>query len=503
MKKLYTLLSAAALTILVAKAQNVGIGTATPNLRMDIEGGYGARESSAAPGAGGISIPANVSTFRILDGGAGSGPISVTAPGENGQRLALFNQHATRPASFAGTTIPPGGTGYFIYVGGAWRYFGGNPSSTAWNIIGNAGTTPAANFIGTTDDQGLSVRTFGAERMRIHRIGTTTTAMVWVNAPSPFPLDDVFSANANNVDGLSGVSGYNMVTTGSAITAGVFGMVNRAAFAAAVQGENPATDGTGVRGFAGTGGTGVEGYSPGTAAFGVWGLADVGASAATGGSGVVGTAGSAVFYATGSGGSFCTDKAVSQSTGVLGMYAGNTPLCFGVYGYNSRAVGNQNIGVLGSYNTASFGVGVHGIAFGGAFIPATNIDYAVVGSGGNYAGFFTTNTTTNAAVLGAIGAASFVAGSGGSFSSNVANSCGVFGVSTGTGLSAGVRGQGPTSGAGVVGHNGTAIVFGGSGGSFNSSNANSAGVYASASGLNSDGVLAVATGTGTGANASF
>ena len=484
---------------------NVGIGMATPNLRLDVLGGYGSRESSAAPTALGISIPNNVSTFRILNGGVGSGAIAVTATGFDGQRLVIFNQHATRQATFAGVTIAAaGGTGNFVFIDNAWRYFGGSPSSTAWNITGNNGTTPAANYLGTIDDQGLSIRSFATERMRIHRIGATSTASVWVNAVSPFPSDDVFSSNANAVDGLSGVAGYNLVTTGTTISAGVFGMANRAAAAAGVQGENAANVGTGVRGFGNTGGTGVEGYSPGTDGFGIWGLADAGTTAATGGVGVNGFTGAAGLALRGSGGSFSTDKALAQTAGAFGVYAGNTALCIGVQGYNNRSTGNQNIGVLGNYNTAAYGVGVHGISYTGGFVPATNVDYAVVGSGGNYAGYFTTGLTTNAAVLGGVGITSFVAGSGGAFASNVAASCGLLGVTTGTGTSVGVRGQGVASGAAVLGGNGVSVIFAGAGGTFSSNVNSGAAAYGYSSGANAaDGLIGIATGTGTGANACF
>jgi hypothetical protein len=54
---------------------------------------------------------------------------------------------------------------------------GGYTANAFWNAAGNAGTTPAANFVGTTDSQPLAFRVAGAEAMRISangRIGIGT-----------------------------------------------------------------------------------------------------------------------------------------------------------------------------------------------------------------------------------------------------------------------------------------------------------------------------------------
>jgi hypothetical protein len=52
-------------------------------------------------------------------------------------------------------------------------------TATGWNTAGNTGTTPATNFIGTTDNQPLTIRTNNTEQMRVTAagyvgIGTTT-----------------------------------------------------------------------------------------------------------------------------------------------------------------------------------------------------------------------------------------------------------------------------------------------------------------------------------------
>jgi hypothetical protein len=52
-------------------------------------------------------------------------------------------------------------------------------ASSFWNTLGNAGTAPATNFIGTTDNQGLAIRTNNTEKVRIApggNVGIGTTA---------------------------------------------------------------------------------------------------------------------------------------------------------------------------------------------------------------------------------------------------------------------------------------------------------------------------------------
>ncbi len=55
------------------------------------------------------------------------------------------------------------------------------PVALAWNLTGNAGTNPATDFLGTTDNQPLVIRTKNTEAMRVTAagavgIGTTTPA---------------------------------------------------------------------------------------------------------------------------------------------------------------------------------------------------------------------------------------------------------------------------------------------------------------------------------------
>lgn len=102
-----------------------------------------------------------------------------------------------------------------------------NPTSVvnAWLVNGNAGTSVATNFLGTTDNVSMAFRTFNLERMRI-----TNGGQVVVNNTTP-AAGDVFSAYAtggnyavNGYTSGSGSAGYFLSSgTGTAVTAYVSG----------------------------------------------------------------------------------------------------------------------------------------------------------------------------------------------------------------------------------------------------------------------------------------
>lgn len=83
----------------------------------------------------------------------------------------------------AGTSPNDVAPGYYYWDGARWLRIATGPGAvgTAWALNGNAGTTPATNFIGTTDAVDLSIKANNKELIRLDnvnsqiRLGTTPT----------------------------------------------------------------------------------------------------------------------------------------------------------------------------------------------------------------------------------------------------------------------------------------------------------------------------------------
>ncbi|MBL7997976.1 MAG: hypothetical protein JNL32_04995 [Candidatus Kapabacteria bacterium] len=111
--------------------QNVGIGTSAPDTSavLDI--------TSANKG---LLVPRLTTLQRD----------AIVLPAKS---LMIFNTTSNRYEYNSGTPTAP-----------IWTAFN---ATDGWNLVGNGGTNPSLNFLGTTDAQPLSLRTSNAERLRI------------------------------------------------------------------------------------------------------------------------------------------------------------------------------------------------------------------------------------------------------------------------------------------------------------------------------------------------
>jgi hypothetical protein len=78
--------------------------------------------------------------------------------------------------------------GPYYWNGSQWVRILANPND-AWTTKGNAGTNPTDNFLGTTDAQGLSIKTNNLDRIRILSDGSTQHRIgIGTNFPTSYPV---------------------------------------------------------------------------------------------------------------------------------------------------------------------------------------------------------------------------------------------------------------------------------------------------------------------------
>ncbi|MFZ1694643.1 MAG: hypothetical protein WAT74_15710 [Flavobacteriales bacterium] len=123
------------------------------------------------------------------------------------QRTAMFpGADATAKGMLVYQT--DGVQGFYYYDGAAWVMV--QSGNAGWGLLGNAGTNPTTNFLGTTDNQGLAIRTDNTERVRIAPNGEVTVgdAVSWpgyrlgVIANSINPAGAFQNTNATGYSGL-------------------------------------------------------------------------------------------------------------------------------------------------------------------------------------------------------------------------------------------------------------------------------------------------------------
>ncbi len=177
-----------------AYAQNVGIGTATPDASAQLD---------IVSTNSGLLIP------RVTLTGTND-VATIPSPTTS---LLVYN---TTPAGAGATAVT---AGFYYYNGTAWVKVA--ITGTGWDLLGNANTNAATNFIGTTDNISFVTKTNNIERMRV-----TNTGLVAVNSAAPFATD-IFSSYSTGVNYAingyangTGAGGYFVQTgTGDALQA--------------------------------------------------------------------------------------------------------------------------------------------------------------------------------------------------------------------------------------------------------------------------------------------
>ena len=174
-------------------------------------------------------------------------------------------------------------------------------SSNAWLLTGNSGTIAGTNFIGTTDNVDLVIKTNNSERMRVSNTGNIGIGII---TPT----------NKLQVNGSNDTAIY---ATGSYKTVGYFKNTSTTSDYSGVYGECANTDHWGYGGYFKGGYRGVYGEVSPTGSNSYYGV-----------------------YGKVSGGS-------GTNYGVYGNVASGSGTNCGVYGYVYGSVGSNNYGVYG------------------------------------------------------------------------------------------------------------------------------------------------------------
>ena len=126
----------------------VGIGTTTPHgsALLDIDDSTGSK---------GLLIPRVALTATNLSAPVTPAPLTS---------LLVYN---TATSGSGATRVTPG---YYYWAGSRWYAMDGT-NGKDWSLLGNYGTNPSTNFLGTIDAQDLVFRTNNAERMRFAATG--------------------------------------------------------------------------------------------------------------------------------------------------------------------------------------------------------------------------------------------------------------------------------------------------------------------------------------------
>lgn len=181
MKRIITSIILSSVSVSGLMAQNVGIGTSTPDASAKLD---------ITDANRGILIPRVALSSTTV-------AAPVTAPVAS---LLIYN---TATAGVSPNNVTPG---YYYWDGTKWARLL-NTETTDWKLTGNAGTVAATNFIGTTDAIDFVARTSNVERMRVTstgNVGIGTAAPVSKLDVSSGALADAIFGHSNNVGGYLG-----------------------------------------------------------------------------------------------------------------------------------------------------------------------------------------------------------------------------------------------------------------------------------------------------------
>ena len=383
-----TLLSIFCLLILGVSAQNVGVGTATPGTKLDVNGAITLREGSLLISTGATSgiIPDGYSQVLVTGNPGGAFTLTgPTTPTNAGQKLVIYNNTTSGyTGTFHGTAIQSGTAIEFIYSAGNWvaTASGGGGATGPTGTAGTNGTNGATGATGSQGAQGIAGPTGAAGTNGTNGATGATGSQGIQGIAGPTGATGTNGTNgATGSQGAQGVQG-NVGATGATGSQGIQG----------IQGNAGPTGATGSQGAQGTAGAaGPTGLTGAVGASGATGPAPGGTGIVVVSGGVLGTPGALTGDVTTSGSGLATTLAAIQgkTLSITSLTSGN------ILQYNGTNWVNTSNNSLNWALSGNSGISV----------PPTPTTYGTTAISGNFIGttgspaadlvFATTNATTN------------------------------------------------------------------------------------------------------------
>jgi hypothetical protein len=172
--------------------------------------------TGAGGGATGPTGPQGATGSQGITGPQGAqGPQGLQ--GNTGPTGAQGNTGAAGNTGPTGAQGPQGATGSQGITGptGVQGPTGADGALTAWSRTGNSGTTPGTNYLGTSDNNGLAIKTNSTDRIRITNDGKIGIGTVSPNTQLAV-IGGVSLGSSNNVSGTGNTAiGSSNSLTGS------------------------------------------------------------------------------------------------------------------------------------------------------------------------------------------------------------------------------------------------------------------------------------------------
>lgn len=233
---------------------------------------------------------------------------------------------------------------------------GFSASAQSWNLAGNAGTNPATNFLGTTDNQSLVFKTNNTEWMKL----TTTGRIIFQNIDSASGWDnnlflgggnETATGKANTAVGLGSLvsnigGGANTAVGANSLRANISGGQNTAIGVNASMNSATATANTAV------GGNAINGLGISTANTAV-GFAALARYSATANDYIENN--TAIGYGAMSGTHSGIGNSALGKRALSGVSNGNNNIGIGIETGNNIAAGNENIVIGNNLNVLTSG----------------------------------------------------------------------------------------------------------------------------------------------------